>query len=64
MRDNYPDGFLAVPKNKVARIHASTGTTGKPTVTYYTKKDMEVWTDITARVLCIMGVEEDDIVQI
>ena len=43
IRNNYPDGFLAVPMTDVARVHASSGTTGKPTIGYYTKKDMEIW---------------------
>ena len=45
MRDNYPFGLFAVPKDELVRIHASSGTTGKPTVVGYTKKDLEVWTD-------------------
>lgn len=64
LRDNYPDGFLAVPKNKIARIHASSGTTGKPTVGYYTKNDLDTWAEATARTLCLMGIEQDDIMQI
>lgn len=64
LRDNYPDKLLAVPKNKIARIHASSGTTGKPTVGYYTKKDLEVWADIAARVLVLNGLESDDVMQI
>ena len=55
IRNNYPDGFLAVPMNKISRVHASSGTTGKPTIGYYTKKDMEVWADAAARVLCLNG---------
>ena len=64
IRDNYPDGFLAVPMNEVARIHASSGTTGKPTIGYYTKKDMEVWADASARVLCLNGLTKDDVFQV
>jgi len=44
MRDNYPFGLFTVPKDELVRIHASSGTTGKPTVVGYTKKDMQVWT--------------------
>lgn len=64
IRNNYPDGFLAVPMNKISRVHASSGTTGKPTIGYYTKKDMEVWADAAARVLCLNGLTKDDIMQI
>jgi phenylacetate-CoA ligase len=64
IRNNYPDGFLAVPKREVVRIHASSGTTGKPTVMCYTQKDMDVWADAAARVLCLNGVDEEDILQI
>lgn len=62
--ENYPDGLLAVPMNEVARIHASSGTTGKPTIGYYTKKDMELWAELSARVLCLNGLESDDVFQI
>ena len=64
IRNNYPDGFLAVPKREVVRIHASSGTTGKPTVMCYTQKDMDVWADAAARVLCLNGVDEEDVLQI
>lgn len=64
IKNNYPNGFLAVPMNKISRIHASSGTTGKPTIGYYTKKDMEIWADAAARVLCLNGVDEDDVLQI
>ena len=45
LRDNYPFGLFAVPREKVARIHASSGTTGKPTVVGYTQGDIDVWAD-------------------
>ena len=64
LRDNYPDGFLAVPRNKIARIHASSGTTGKPTLGYYTKQDMRTWAEASARVLCLNNIETDDVLQI
>lgn len=64
LQNSYPDGMLAVPKNKIARIHASSGTTGKPTVGYYTKKDVEVWADAAARVLVLNGLTEDDVFQV
>lgn len=62
--DNYPAGLVAVDKNRVVRIHASSGTTGKPTIGYYTKRDMEIWADASARVLCLNGIEKDDVLQI
>lgn len=63
-RDNYPDGLFAVPKNELLRVHASSGTTGKPTIVGYTKKDMEVWTNNVSRVACMGGATEKDIAQI
>ena len=62
--DNYPQGFLAVPMEKIARIHASSGTTGKPTIGYYTRKDMKIWAEASARVLCLNGITKKDILQI
>jgi len=62
--NNYPTGLLAVPMEKVLRIHASSGTTGKPKIGYYTKRDVEVWDDITARMLTTSGLKKEDIVQI
>lgn len=64
IRNNYPDGFLAVPMTDVARVHASSGTTGKPTIGYYTKKDMEIWADASARVLSLNGLTSEDVMQI
>ena len=49
LRDNYPFGMFAVPRDQVARIHASSGTTGKPTVVGYTQADLDVWADVMAR---------------
>ena len=49
LRDNYPFGMFAVPREQVVRIHASSGTTGKPTVVGYTKRDIEIWADVVAR---------------
>ena len=46
LRDNYPFGFFAVPRENVARIHASSGTTGKPTVVGYTQRDIDNWADL------------------
>ena len=63
LRDNYPFGMFAVPLSQVVRIHASSGTTGKPTVTGYTYSDLELWTESLARGLYAAGVRKEDIVQ-
>ncbi len=55
LRDNYPFGMFAVPQEKVARIHASSGTTGKPTVVGYTQKDIDIWADMMARSIRASG---------
>jgi phenylacetate-CoA ligase len=55
LRDNYPFGMFAVPEQNVARIHASSGTTGKPTVVGYTKRDIETWSDVVARSIRAAG---------
>ncbi len=60
----YPAGFLAVPMNQIARIHASSGTAGHPLAGYYTKTDLETWRKAAARVLALNGVTKDDIFQI
>jgi phenylacetate-CoA ligase len=54
LRDNYPFNMFAVPKYQVIRLHASSGTTGKPTVVGYTRKDIEIWKDLIARIM-VMG---------
>ncbi len=64
LRDTYPYGAFAVPLKEVVRLHASTGTTGKPTVVGYTRGDMENWTEVVARFLVAGGLTDDDIVQI
>ncbi len=64
MRDNYPFGLFAVPKNKLVRIHASSGTTGKPTVVGYTENDLKVWTECVSRIACMGGATADDVAQI
>ncbi len=64
MRDNYPFGLFAVPKDELVRIHASSGTTGKPTVVGYTKKDLEVWTECVSRIAAMGGATEKDVAQI
>ncbi len=64
MRDNYPYGLFAVPMKEVVRIHASSGTTGRPVVMGYTPKDLENWKEQVARICLMAGVCEEDIVQI
>lgn len=64
MRDNYPFGLLAVNKDELNRIHASSGTTGKPTVVAYTKKDLASWTECVSRIACMGGASHKDIAQI
>jgi phenylacetate-CoA ligase len=63
-RDNYPFGLLAVPRKEVVRIHASSGTTGKPTVVAYSRKDMEMWHEVCARNLVAGGITDEDVMQI
>src|SRR6185312_10625091 len=62
LRANYPFGLLAVPRGELARLHASSGTTGKPTVVAYTRGDLDLWSDLMARSLACMGVRPGDIV--
>ena len=64
LRDNYPYGLFAVPRAQLARIHASSGTTGKQTVVGYTHNDLKIWGEITARALCAAGVTAEDFVHI
>jgi len=64
MRDNYPFGLFAVDKDKLVRIHASSGTTGKPTVVGYTQGDLETWTECVSRIACMGGASEKDVAQI
>ena len=64
MRDTYPFGLFAVPKDQLVRIHASSGTTGKPTVVGYTREDLETWTDCVSRIACMGGASEKDVAQI
>ena len=63
-RDNYPFGLLAKPMKEIVRIHSSSGTTGKPTVVAYTKKDIKTWANLVARIAKAAGVTDEDIVQI
>ena len=64
LRDNYPFGLFAVPMKNIVRIHASSGTTGKPTVVGYTAHDLDMWSDCVARLCAAAGATADDIVQI
>lgn len=62
LRDNYPFGLFAVPMDNVVRIHASSGTTGKPTVVGYTARDIDLWSQVMARCLASAGATRGDIV--
>ena len=64
LRENYPFGMFAVDKRQVVRIHGSSGTTGKPKVVGYTKADLDMWSEIVARIICAAGGTPDDIVQV
>ena len=64
IRDNYPFGMMACPMKNIVRIHASSGTTGKPTVGVYTKKDIDTWAELIARIGAASGVTGEDIIQI
>ena len=64
MRDNYPFGLFAVEKDKLVRIHASSGTTGKPTVVGYTQGDLKTWTECVSRIACMGGASAHDVAQI
>ena len=64
LRDNYPFGMFAVPREQVVRVHASSGTTGKPTVVGYTQKDIDTWADLVARSIRAAGGRRGDIVHV
>jgi len=64
LRDNYPYGMFAVPMSEIVRIHASSGTTGKPTVVGYTRKDIATWSEVVARTLTSGGAHRHDIVHV
>lgn len=64
LRDNYPFGLAAVPMSQIVRIHASSGTTGKPVVVLYTRKDLAMWTESISRAFTAYGATKDDIFQI
>jgi phenylacetate-CoA ligase len=61
LRDTYPFGLFAVPREEIVRIHASSGTTGKPTVVGYTRADLDTWSNLMARTLACMGARPGDI---
>ncbi len=64
LRDNYPFGLFAEPMKNVSRIHASSGTTGKPVVAGYTKSDLDNWSNAIARIVTAAGVGDEDIAQV
>lgn len=64
LRNNYPYGLFAEPLKKVVRLHASSGTTGKPIVVGYSRRDLETWTELVARVATLAGVNDDDVAQV
>ena len=64
LRDNYPFGMFAVPREKVVRVHASSGTTGRPTVVGYTAKDIDTWATVMARSIRAAGGRAGDIIHI
>jgi phenylacetate-CoA ligase len=64
LRDNYPFGLFAVPREQVVRLHASSGTTGKPTVVGYTERDISTWADLVARSIRAAGGRKGDIIQV
>lgn len=64
LRDNYPFGLFAVPQSEIVRVHASSGTTGKPTVVGYTRRDLATWSEVVARTLTSAGAHKQDIVHI
>ncbi len=63
-RNNYPFGLNAVPVKDIVRVHGSSGTTGKPTIVGYTKNDLDLWSDLVARLAVAVGVSDGDIAQI
>jgi phenylacetate-CoA ligase len=64
LRDGYPYGMFAVPLGEVIRLHASSGTTGKPTVVGYTRRDIEIWNECMARCLTMAGASNEDIIHV
>ncbi|MFW5976539.1 MAG: phenylacetate--CoA ligase family protein [Bacillota bacterium] len=64
LRDNYPYDLFAVPMSQIIRVHASSGTTGKPTVVGYTRNDIATWSEVVARTLACAGIEKNDLIQV
>ena len=64
LRDTYPFGLFAVPMNEIVRLHASSGTTGKPIVVAYTQEDINVWVEVMKRALACSGLSRNDVIQI
>ncbi len=64
LRDSYPTGMLACDRSDVVRFHASSGTTGRPTVVAYTQNDVDLWSESMARCLSTAGVTRDDVIQV
>jgi phenylacetate-CoA ligase len=64
LRDNYPFGMFAVPRERIARVHASSGTTGKPTVVGYTARDIDTWASVVARSMRAAGTRPGDVVHV
>lgn len=64
LRDDYPFGMFTVPMSEIVRVHASSGTTGKPTVVGYTRNDLQMWAEVVTRSLCMAGVHKNDMVQV
>ena len=64
LRDTYPFGLCAVPMSEIVRLHASSGTTGKPIVVAYTREDLKVWSEVMRRALCCCGLSKNDVVQV
>ena len=63
LRAAYPFGMFAVPRQEIVEVHTSSGTTGKPTVSGYTREDLDIWSEVMARGLTMFGLNEDDLIQ-
>ena len=64
LRNHYPFGMFTVPMSEIVRVHASSGTTGRPTVVGYTRKDLQTWAEVVTRTLVMAGVQRHDVVQV
>ena len=64
LRDNYPTGLQAAPMSQIIRVHASSGTTGNPTIVGYTRKDIAIWTECMSRSLTAFGIGRNDIMSV